>query len=257
LFYLTPFLHLEYFLWLRFHSGNYIGFSLKGDTAISPCYVELSPNTWYYFELNFTVGSNAAYEFRVNGAATNITGNGDTQSGSANYYDTLVIFPSTSTHDKFYDDLYLCDATGASHNTFLGDCKIVSLKPDGDDSCNFATLSTGNDHYALVDEDPCDEDTTYVEDNTSGNIDLLTYESLTGVSTIYGINVITIGKRTGTTAHKIKAVVKSGNTTNTGSNYALITAYSSDSHILTTDPDTSSSWTPSSINSAKFGFEVV
>jgi len=230
-----------------------------GGTNLAQSTNTISVDTWYFVEWKFTIGSNAAYEVKVDGE-TWISGNGDTQAGSVSYYNQIKIH-NVDGYDggqkMWYDDLFVMDATGSTNNDFVGDCKIVTIQPDGDDSCNFANLSTGSDHYALVDDDPFDGDSTYVEDATSGNRDLFTYGNTSDANTIYGLSVITAGKRTDTDAISIKTVISSNGTVETGSNFALDTAYSSGLEISEEDPDTSNAWTQSGVNAAKFGFEVV
>jgi len=218
----------------------------------------ITTDTWHFLEWKFTVGANEAYLVKIDGD-TWISGNGDTQDGSATYYNQFKLRNVTgySTPDFWYDDLYIMDATGNTNNDLIGDSKIITIQPDGDDSCNFATLSTGTDHYALVDDDPFDGDSTYVEDGTTGNRDVFTYENTSDANSIYGISIITAGKRTDTDALNIRTFTSSGSTNATGANYALEASYASGLEILEEDPDTSSAWTASGVNSAKFGFEIV
>jgi len=215
-------------------------------------------DTWYFIEWKFTVGANEAYTVKVNGDVW-ISGNGDTQDGSATYYNQFKLrnVGGYSTPDFWFDDLYIMDATGNVNNDFIGDAKIITIQPDGDDSCNFATLSTGNDHYALVDDAPFDGDSTYVEDSTSGNRDLFTYDNTSDANTIRGLSIITAAKKTDTNSIDIRTVVDSNGTVETGANYTLGAVYNSGLEILEEDPDTSSAWTQSGVNSAKFGFEIV
>jgi len=228
-----------------------------GGTTLATSTNTISDNTWQYIEWEFEVGSNAAYTVKVDGDVW-LSGNGDTQAGSVTYYSDFKLHPTTSyaSNDIWLDDLYICNGAGSTNNGLLGDSKIVTIQPDGDDSCNFATLSTGTDHYALVDDDPLDEDSTYVEDDTTGNRDVLTYENISTINTIFGICIITTARRTDTDAINVKSVIDSNGTIETGTSHALNSSYSADNTISEEDPDTSSAWTQTTINAAKFGYEV-
>lgn len=221
----------------------------------------ISLNTWHHIEWKFTVGTNSAYVVKVDGV-TWLSGTGNTKAGSSNYYNGFRLMPVTSysgggSYSQWFDDLYIFDAAGLTNNDLVGDCKIVTIYPTSDNSCNFATLSTGSNHYALVDDQPYDADSTYVEDSTTGNKDILGYSDVSDANTVLGLGVITVARKTDTDAMSIRSIIKSGSTENASSNLTLTTDYTSIYQLSEADPNTSSAWTQSSVNSALFGFEIV
>src|SRR5437764_673985 len=56
----------------------------------------------------------------------------------------------------YLDDLYVCDATGTTNNTFLGDVRVHTLVPSGNGTDSGLTGSDGNqvNNYQLVNTVP-------------------------------------------------------------------------------------------------------
>lgn len=216
-------------------------------------------NTWYYIEFkvvcNATTGS---YELRV-GGVTKLSASGvNTKAGSNNYHNIFQTVGPASGACRF-DDIYLLDGSGSANNDFLGNRKVVALFPSGDvGGYQDFTCSAGSDHYALVDENPVNDDTDYVESSTSGHKDLWDYPSLTGTgSTVSGIQINTMVKETDATNFTLNTLIKSGATEDAGTGEVIgSTSYKVLKRISETDPATGLPWTVSGINAAQFGVKV-
>ena len=70
------------------------------------------------------------------------------------------------------------------NNDFLGNVKVVPLFPSGDTATLQWTPSTAGTHYTLVNETKDNDDTSYVEDATSGQVDLWNYQAAPSLGTI-------------------------------------------------------------------------
>ena len=83
--------------------------------------------------------------------------------------------------------------------------------------------STGTDNSALVDETaPSDEDATYVESSTNGDIDTYVMTDLSGVvGEVAGVMVTAEVRVTEADPRTIRLPVKSGSTTSEGSNQVI------------------------------------
>ncbi len=212
-------------------------------------------NTFYYIEISATIhDTTGTCEVRVNGS-TIINYTGDTRNGGGTNIDT-VSYSSFGGYYTYIDDVYICDDSGsAPYNTFLGNVRIHTLSPNGAGSSTQLTPSTGS-NYATVDEIPASA-TDYVQ-GTSGQTDLYTASDLpSGVGTIYGVQANAIVKKTDAGNLSGRTVIKSGSTTSNGTS-TLLSAY--DNTIVDTrslNPDTSTAWTPSSVNAVEVGIGVV
>lgn len=216
-------------------------------------------NTWYWIEFkvvcNDTTGS---YELRV-GEVNKLSASGvDTKAGTNAYHTTFQMVGAQTGICRF-DDIYILDGSGSINNDFLGNQKVVGLFPNGDvGGYTDFTLSTGTDHYAVVDENPINDNTDYAESATTGHKDLYDYPVLTGTgSVISGVQINTMVRETDANTFSLKTLIKSGATEDEGSAEVIgSTSYKNLKRISETDPATAAAWTVSGINAAQFGIKV-
>jgi len=219
----------------------------------------LAINTWHYIELkvvcNDTTGS---YEVRVDGTNVLSASGVDTKAGSNAYHNRFQMVGPGAGQWRF-DDIYILDGSGSTNNDFLGKRRVVGLYPTSDvPSYQDFTCSSGSDHYALVDENPVNDDTDYVEDATSGHKDLWNHSALSGTGTsVAGIQINTMARETDATSVGLYTLIKSGATENTGTSEVVASAtYRTLRRISETDPDTGVAWTIAGLNAAQFGVQV-
>jgi hypothetical protein len=115
----------------------------------------------------------------VVGSATGVCTVGD--SGGTLYPTDLALvgFHCSSNQEYYIDDLYVLDDTGpAPCNTFLGDCRVEYLRPRAPGAYQQWTVAgTASTHYAAVDDASTpDEDGSYVQSITPGQIDTNKYQ---------------------------------------------------------------------------------
>lgn len=231
---------------------------VRGSTILGISTTSLRNREWYYIEMKHTINdSTGAVDVRINGVTEISLTNQDTKVGSATTAEGVRFWGvSTLNNNYTFDDIYVCDDSGSANNDFLGSIHVDGILPNAaGDSTDF-TPSAG-DNYAAVDDDPQDDDTTYVEDSTSSNRDLYNYEAMSSVSTILGVMVNTTGRETDGTNFTLVTVVQSDTTVDTDAGTVLgTTSYTTVTWVIEQDPDTSSAWTESGINAAQFGVEV-
>jgi hypothetical protein len=180
----------------------------------------------------------------------------DTKEGSNNYHTTFQIGKSGSSTPQF-DDLYCLDSSGSDNNDFLGNCKVVRIDPDGDDTANWATSTPSGNHFENVDETILDDDTSYVEETTANVTDLYDYNSVPSLGTIYGLQVNTECRETDASTFSLITPIESGGSQYDDSPQVVGTSsYTTMRRITDLDPDTGNLWTESGINAAKFGVKV-
>jgi hypothetical protein len=225
----------------------------------------LKNNRWYYIELYFSIhNSTGAAEMKVNGVSVHTDTNVDMQSLSSDSY-TAIQFGSSGV-DSLLDDVYICNDQGTANNTFLGDTRVVMVKPNGDYTTDWTQSGVGS-HYQDVDDQPITPtgvevwtDTDYVEDSVTSNQDIFEYENLPSAysgSTISGVQLVSVIRTTSAQSMSFKDVCRSSTTEVAVSTSEIMwDNYHPYWTIIETDPNTSSAWTQANVDAAKFGVEV-
>lgn len=216
----------------------------------------LATNTWYYLEMKATThNSNGSYYVELAGVNIFTATGIDTQTGPNAYSDNVRFFGASSSPE--WDDIYILDASGSVNNDFLGDSKIVSISPDGDDTANFTTSTPNASHYANVDENPSDDDSSYVEDSTTNTTDLYDYDAAPSLGTVHGIQINTVCRQSDTTAFSLITPIESNGTQDDDSSQSIgTTSYVIKTRVSEEDPDINGAWTETSLSAAKFGVKV-
>ena len=228
-------------------------------TVLASSSAILVPGTWNYVEMKVTIHDTAgAVEVRVNGISVMSASGIDTKHEGSSVIEYVRWGNAiTSSCDFNFDDVYICDTSGTVNNDFLGDVKVVRLKPSAaGDLTQFTPLSGEN--YTNVDEATDDGDTTYVSTATAGHVDLYHVENLAATPlAIYGVKPLSVIRKDDAGSLTARNIVKSGTTTATGITVAPGTSYAQFSDIIQVDPNTSSAWTKSAVDSLQIGIERV
>jgi hypothetical protein len=256
---------------LRFYDGATLGMNVRltingelavyrGTTLIATTSgLGIQIATWYYVEFKVLCHASAgSYELRV-GEETVLSATGvNTQVGSNAYHTTFQLAQYTVDAPTQFDDTYCLDGSGSVNNDFLGNMRVNAIYPNADTVAKAWTRSAGSDNYVLVDEVVCDDDTTYVESETTDQKDLYEYSPLSGVvSAIKGIQINTICRETDAESFDLVTVVKSGSTESDNSPQAIgSTNYVVKRRIVELDPDTGLAWTVSGVNAVQAGIKM-
>lgn len=218
----------------------------------------ISAGTWGYVELKMTIGNAGvgSYELRVNGVTVASDADEDTQNGGNASVNKVRFNAGGSGTSYAFDDIYILNTSGSDNNTFLGSRKVVAVYPSAEGDQIAFSPSTGSDNSALVDENPPNDDTDYVESGTSGHQDLYQVGDVT-FSVINGVQINARCKETDANPFSIKLVAKSDVTVDEGSAMNVgSTSYVTKARVLEHDPDTTALWTDSGVDAAQIGFEV-
>lgn len=222
--------------------------------------VHLAEYDWCYIEMKvYHHSSNGTIEVRINScpvlelSSINTVPTGDIS-------DRCGIGNNTDRYDNKNAricDFYVCDGSGSKNNDFLGPVTVDTLFPDGDDTTEFETTGNGNyaTHYEQVNGKDALWDDDYIEDGTTGNQDIFTYQNAQNFASIHGV----IGWTTSnyvSTSNTYKMLCESDNSTLTSSNITPGSAFQTDKFVVEDDPASSFAWTPRTINSIKFGLEI-
>jgi len=235
----------------------YLGTSLIATTSGAG----IATGAWFYVEFKVVCNASGSYELRINGVNKLSNGSVNTKAGTHDYHTTFRLTGTSTTdaQDAHFDDLFCLDGSGAFNNTFLGNMRVVTMRPDEAGASTQFTPDSG-DNYARVNEVVCGDDTNYVEDATSGHKDLYGYAALAGISpaaAIKGIQINTDCRETDATSFSLITVCKSGATESDDAAQAIgSTNYVTRKRILETDPDTAAAWTKDSLDVVQCGIKV-
>ncbi len=214
-------------------------------------------NQWHYFEMKVVChDTTGSYEVRIDGVTVLSGTNVDTRAGA----DTRFVRFRMDEYYQYMDDIYICDTDGTTNNDFLGQILVEAIFPSADGDSSDWTPGSGSDNYAMVDDNPTDDDTSYVESNIEGDTDLYGYTNLATITDedILGVVLKTEPRMTAFPGDlDLYQTVKSGTTTSDGAAVNIADdSYSSVQRVLETDPDTSSAWTASGVNAVQFGIKT-
>jgi hypothetical protein len=216
------------------------------------------PNRWYWVEWKiYTDNSAGTIDVRVGGKNCLSLSGIDTQYAGFNYSNS-VNFRDNNGFTPYIDDLYVCDGAGSVHNDFLGNGFIKTLRPNGDNTADWATSSPSANHWENVDDDEHDGNSSYEQDANTNAKELYTYTDLSGLTTIQGLMVSTVARTNTGASETIQTVIKSNVTEVVSSNHTFSsTSFLTYYHVEEEDPDASSAWTDATVDAALFGYKYI
>lgn len=218
----------------------------------------IKPSVWQYIEINvFINNTTGSYEIRLNGANILSDSNIDTQAASTDAI-TTILLGGTTSNDIQFDDLYVCDGTGSSHNDFLGDCKVDTIFPSAAGNYSQWTPSGEASNYLCVDETVPNDDTDYVTTNISGEIDTYNFGNLIDFSgeTIHAVALNTCKKKDDVGFMSSYPVIRIGASDYSGEVTSIYDSYLYQQEIWETNPDDSQAWEGEDINSGEYGIKM-
>lgn len=230
----------------------------KGGSSIATTSgLNIIAGAWYYIEFKVVTGTTGTYELRVDGV--NVLSSGSYNTKTTNNYHTTFRLTGweSSSYGPVFDDLYCLDGSTGLDTDFLGNMRVVTIRPDGAGGSTQWTPDTGS-NYARVNEEVCGDDSNYVEDSTTGHEDLYDYAALTGiVGDIKGVMVCTDCRCTDATSFTLKTACNSGGTESDDAGQAISsTTFVTKKRVIEKDPHTTAAWDIAGINAAQFGILV-
>lgn len=240
----------------RLYLARNVGATILDTSTLSP----IMTDTWHFIEWKITIANSISADsniVKVDGVQVlNLAATTDTQQ-SANATADNFQFTGTNTSHTF-DDIVICDASGSFNNDFLGANRVRYIIANGNGNYSDLTGSDSNstDNYLLVDDNPPDDDTTYVQSATSGHIDTYAHENTTsGQTNVRGVQISALARHT-TSANTLRSLTRISSTDYEGSNYTTASTYGYLLQVHEVSPATSSQWTTSEIDGAEFGVKI-
>jgi hypothetical protein len=218
----------------------------------------LSANVYAYVELKVllsdTVGT---VTVRVNGLPVITRTAQDTAQGSLVWTAAWIgNVTSTISASLDFDDLYVCDGSGAAPcNDLLGDVRVdVRLPTAAGASTGWTPSAVVN--WQNVDDATPNDDTDYNATTTLSATDtFVTQDAPVVGATIFGLQHCLNAKKMDTGTCTVAPVIRHGGVDYPGVHLAPSTAYAYALAIAAVNPATGAAWTEADFNAAEFGYQ--
>lgn len=237
----------------------------RGNTAIiTTNTANIQLDTWYAFEAKVycddSSGTCNVYLDHVEvGSFSGDTRHRNSEAGAFDRYSRVMFRTVESSNHLVVDDFYVFDNTGNTNNDVIGErFQVACLSPTSDASGNFSP-STGNDMYAVIDEDA--QDANYISDDTSGNRAVFETTNLTAneaTGTIKGVMLNCEARAYSRFAKVPKFITQNGSGGSLQDGSDIWAGYDSDvtsTKIMEEDPD-GNSWSAATVNDFRLGVEI-
>ena len=208
---------------------------------------------YYHIEFRATIHhTTGAYAVRVNDqllpelVATDV----DTQVSANASANAVQVGMGTS---MLFDNLYVCDGSGASFNDFLGERRVIACRPNSAGTYAQWTPKAGA-NYTQVDDPQADDESTYVSSLVVGNKDSFPLAAL-GVDSgvIEAVNRNVRARKDDVDQREIAMLTRQDSTDYEGSNFPLLADYKNFREQLLTCPDTTA-WTRENFAAMEWGY---
>lgn len=232
-------------------------------------------NRYYFVEWKQTIGGSGTMRLNGQVIATTTT---NTSVDTRTYADSIIIQGPGGGVFHYIDDLYVCDGqdltSGANpNNDFLGDCRVGVIVPNGTGDLTAwspvgtATVGTNTfsgTNWRLVNEQPPDNDLTYVTQSATGTTDLYNFQDISASVSVKGIqsNITARKDDQGDRGIALDSKPSSGGAAPTTEFTSTNTYFLNQTYIDYLDqfdlnPVTSTAWTPVEINASQWGPKIV
>jgi hypothetical protein len=262
----------SYHVYFTRHSDGSISGRRDHAAAGDPILAQTPPDVvrmdrWYFLECQVTIGGVGvgAVTIRVNNvtvaAATGVDTIGRDATGGVTTPELRrIIFDCASNQAYWADDLYILDSTGpAPQNTFLGDCRVEYLRPNGNGAAQGWGVVGASSHWVAVDDGAVpDDDATYLSTVTAGATDTEQYTNTNlPAGPIFGAQVGLHARKTDSGPRQLAPVIRHGGVEYVGNSQGpSANEYHYLLQVYPTNPGTGLPWTISDVNNAEFGVKV-
>lgn len=227
--------------------------------AVSPAGV-LDGN-WHYIEVFASIhATTGQLVVKINGnTVINFTGN-TLNTGVVTTIDAIRFrtgkYVASPNAPISIDDFYVCDATGSTNNTFLGDVRVQSLVPNAAGTHTQLTPTGAASNYANVGEIPYNN-ATYNASPTVGQRDTYGLSNLAAsTTTVLGMQSVAHMQKSDAGTANAKVALLSGGGLYYDATQSLSTSVIAYTQMRQTDPATAIAWTVAGANGLEAGMEV-
>lgn len=257
-------------LWCGAGTSVFMGSSLSANP---PFYIH--PNTWYYFEVKFSIGSGinlpVTGSLQVNGveviasctANSGVNGNSflvPNSGGNFHSWTNLDIFGNT-----IIDDINIKDNSGTYNNDFIGDVRLGCLFPLSDVTTQWTGLVPGNQFSQINAQFPLG-DSSYVFATSDPMSPTTPFDNFNWqpvppfLGNIVAVQYLVWARKDDEGTRQIRQFCGLPTTIAPGAlspTWSLSDTYLYYYYDMDVDPDTMLPWTQGGFNSKQFGFQLV
>jgi hypothetical protein len=227
----------------------YRGGTLLGTTSTNGAFAS---GRWHWIEVKVYCDDAAGTVEIRHGGRTVYTFTGDTRNHATYNYYCAVSFGRGFA----YDNLYVCDDTGANNNNFLGPVRITTSFPSAAGDAAEWDGSGVESHYTFVDDSPgADDDVTYVESAVAGAKELWNYADTSVTGTIHAVQMLTLARATDALCVDITPLRKTGGVESDGEAVTASIDYAELPNLMERQPG-GAAWTAAALNGYQFGVKV-
>lgn len=253
--------------YIRYDSGtSTLEWRDGGNNLLANGNVVIPVTTWVVVEFYVNVNASGTLTIKINGT-TDATFSGDTDYTNIgdvrSVYFGLVALTGVVTGqlELYLDDIGINNASGTYQNSWLGLGGVFYLEPTADGTTTDWTPSAGTVNYAMVDDIPPDNATTYVQALTTSERDLYVIDDCPQyVNTINLVEVVYRAAVAESGYNYLRDVVYVAGTAYTGLTNTIVpitpsfTYYHGTVHYI--NPNTGTAWGTVEVNAMEAGIEV-
>lgn len=234
--------------------------SNPGGTLLAQTPAGTLDGYWHSIEMSATVNATAGrVVVNVDGVKViDFTGN-TRNGGTVLAIDTVKFQVATYVNGPqpiVLDDLYICDGTGATNNTFLGDIRVQTMLPNAAGSSTQLTPTGSANNWQNAGEVPYNN-ATYNTSAVVGDRDTYGLSDLVpGTDKVYAIQAVTHAQKSDAGDAALKVALKSGPAIAYGPTQPLGTTNAAYAVVFNANPVTSTAWTVGDANGLEAGVEV-
>lgn len=225
------------------------------QTGSTPCNVgSFAYDSWNFLQMRLHIGNlDGSIQVWQNGVLIGSVINVDTEATGG---PTANMWRLTSGNQVFFANLVIYTEAGAVPNARTPETRIYAALANGAGATTGFTPTGATNNWECIDEQPSDDDATYVSAAAAPTSDLYAYpaQAIAAGAAVYGVAVEYNARKDDVGANEIDALIRSGGTTYAGGTPNVLTAtYQRFRQIWNTDPATAAQWTIANANTAQTG----
>lgn len=216
-------------------------------------------NVWQYLEVSLVHGASGSVTVKLDnvtvGTASGVNTTGNPAEPRWEYVTVGVPFSASNNNTTYFDDVYICNDSGSTQNTFLGPTRVYTLFPNANGATNEMTATGAASNWDCVDEQVADT-TTYVSTNLANkveNYELPDFSTLP--TTVHAVIVGNLSQKLDTGPRFLRNLLVLGGSTSNGVTATPINGQYRWTMDLFVDKPGGTGWAPADLNNIKIGFE--
>lgn len=248
--------------WYRGKLWN-TGYTAITGTKLDSGNIIIRVDEWTILEGHIVIdNSSGECTLKINGT-TDATFTGDTQADATDNTVRSIWFRGGFGVGTFgyVDDIAVNDTSGSYQNSWCGLGGIFYLEPVADGDQNDWTPSSGTVNYAMVDDIPPDNATTFNQGELSGELELYEVDDCPQyVNTVNLLEVVYRAALATSGYNELTDIVKTAGTVYQGSETTIITItptfayYKGTAHYI--NPNTGTAWGTAEVSAMQAGVEI-